>query len=102
MMGSSGRGLSGETTNRRAGSPPAAVSGKMMDKAIEVMARECHEVLMLIVEAGVKGRWRQPASNVSMITMREPQRGQRWSRAPRRRRLPVLAGGTKEFGVLLR
>jgi hypothetical protein len=57
---------------------------QMLNKVIEVMARECHEVLMLIVDAGVEGRWRgrQPASNVSMITMAEPQCGQRWSSSP--------------------
>src|SRR5215510_13617653 len=38
-----------------------------------------HDVLMLTV--GTEGGWRgqQPGSNVSMITMREPQWGQGWS-----------------------
>src|SRR5262245_46438574 len=40
-----------------------------------------HDVLMLTVEMGAEGRWRgqRPGSNVSMITMEEPQWGQRWS-----------------------
>jgi hypothetical protein len=36
---------------------------------------------MLIVDTGAEGRWRgrRPGSNVSMITMRDPQCGQGWS-----------------------
>jgi hypothetical protein len=54
------------------------------EKVIDVVARQCHEVLTGIVESGVEGGWRgrHLASNLSMITMRESQCGQRWSSSP--------------------
>jgi hypothetical protein len=48
---------------------------RQSEEVIEVMVRQRHEVLILAVDRGVEGRWRgrQPAANVSMISMRLPQ-----------------------------
>jgi hypothetical protein len=60
----------------------AETSRREKTTAMEVMAPQRHDELISIIGAGAEGRWRgrQPASKTSMITMRQAQCGQGWSK----------------------